>query len=388
MLHPFRISYTTKIGVQSIREYINTLFLVSYLILIFGFYIVSQSFKPLITLLILTISFSSLLFSQTEKLKTKISVNSILFWLILLLLICCIQLISGILNYYIIYLISSASFAYFIIDSKFKTRLIYIPFIAISIYVFISFITGKDLNEIFPDTSRNYISVILLTNISTAYLVDWRQNKTINIWFALITLVLSILAIGRSGILVSLFLLVGALILRYKEFSSKKKTIVSFALIIPLIVFLFINWNRVVEIYFSIDYFNRLTALGFKDNARELLRNSYFENLNIFTILFGYNYSNNAVFLMWNKNPHNSFIELHHKVGFLFFPIVAILFYTLIKFFKTNKVYFIITASILIRAFTDRVFFLTHYDYLLIALILIALCEKKKEQIITVNEVK
>ncbi len=383
----FKLSYTTKADIQTLREYINTLFLTSFLLLLFGFYVVSQAYKPIITFLILAVSFSSLLYSQTEKLKIKVSVNTILFWFIFSILICCIQIISGIINYYIIYLFSSASFAYFLVNNKFKTKFIYIPFIVISAYVLLSFISGRDLNEIFPDTSRNYISVILLTNVSTIYLIDWRQNNIINIWIAIITLTISILAIGRSGIIVSLFLFVCLIALKYKRLSVKKKVIGLSVLIIPLIIYLLINWNQIVNIYYSIDYFSRLNALGFKDNARELLRNSYFDNLNIFTLLFGYNYSGNGIYSIWNNNPHNSFIELHHKAGFLFFPIVATLFYAILVFLKKNKFYFIIIVALLIRASTDRVFFLTHYDYLIIALVLIALSEKKTEQISTVNEV-
>jgi hypothetical protein len=55
----------------------------------------------------------------------------------------------------------------------------------------------------------------------------------------------------------------------------------------------------------------------------------------------------------------------------MFIPVIIVLARTLIKLFFQSKIYFIILFVFLIRGWTDSIFFLGEYDFLIIIFILL-----------------
>jgi hypothetical protein len=153
--------------------------------------------------------------------------------------------------------------------------------------------------------------------------------------------------LGRMGILSMTILFIGLNIFYFKINASLKK--ISFFLIIISLTFYlgydyFLN-NDNIPILFKF-YKN-----GFDSWQRELIINTYFDQINIKTFLFGV--SDETIKKITTFSLHNSYLEIHSYIGL---GILPILFYSLKGLFYLNKKnigLFIVFLAFLLRGFTD-----------------------------------
>lgn len=344
-----------------------------YILLNLVLYLSSSSIRPFITFSLILISFASLIFARSVNFKIKPNYPVIIFLSILCFLLLFIQPFSSNLHYHPIFIFPATAFAYFILHSRFNTKILYSSILILFIFFSFQILSGQDPNKIFPELSRNYISIILIANVSILYIIEWKQSRRILLWPAVVTLIISVVSIGRAGILSSSFLLAALLFVKYENFSVTKKILYAFIFILPFVCLTIFYSDFLIEKFYQIDYLKRITSMGLKDNARLLMINEYLENMNVKNLIFGYDYSSDPLFLRYKLNPHNSFIEFHHKTGIFFFPAILTLFMAGIKnLFSKNKMYSILLFVLLLRAFTDRFLFLSIYDYIFVLIILLS----------------
>jgi hypothetical protein len=225
-------------------------------------------------------------------------------------------------------------------------------------------LTGVDAESVLTFTSWNGISMLMLVACTSLYIILSMENKNINLIPALFTLVISIWAIGRSGIASSFVLLLGLLFVRIR---AKQKYI--YILIISLfIAYLF----RDILFRVAIDYVKVGNAIDLY-LAREVTPSErmdiwayYFNNLDIFRLIFGVNVHTDP----WPEreylayNYHNSFINLHLQTGFMGLITIALIIFSLLKYYRINQVFFFLFLTVIFRWSTDLGIFFDSFDFI------------------------
>ncbi len=93
---------------------------------------------------------------------------------------------------------------------------------------------------------------------------------------------------------------------------------------------------------------------------------NYFNNLDIFHFIFGANIFNDP----WAEkeilayNYHNSFISLHSKIGFMGLITMALIIFSLFKFYRTNQVFLFLFLTVILRWSTDFGIFFDSFDFI------------------------
>ena len=180
-------------------------------------------------------------------------------------------------------------------------------------------------------------------------------------------MVISIWGIGRSGIASSLVLLLGLLL---SNFELNKIYIYYFSYL--FVYCLFISSDVLFE--FAMDYLHVGNAinhyLGRKmetyDSQRWTMWTNYFNNLDIFRLIFGVNVFEDP----WPEgeineyNYHNSFINLHLQTGFMGIVTIALIIFSLVKYYRTNKIFFFLFFTVILRWSTDFGIFFHAFDFI------------------------
>ncbi len=241
-------------------------------------------------------------------------------------------------------------------------------FYGVSAWFILILLNSKiDPNDYFLRLSRNYFSVLLLALLCLYYFATAKKAcSKIPFTPALIYMVVSFLAVGRSGIFSSLILVSGILYINYWLYSpnSKQKFINAYFLGVAFIIFLFIvGQTNIVNIGFS-----RFKTMGIKSQGRSLIWKQYFGLTygSLTNLLLGNPLEGIEIFEHYEYNLHNSFLQMHTTYGLPFSLIVAGgLAHSLYSCYK-KKEYLIILlmATFLFRATTDQLGFAFFTEFL------------------------
>lgn len=225
-------------------------------------------------------------------------------------------------------------------------------------------VTGTHPDNIFS-VSRNNISVFMILQVVLLYISMYQNNLPIKLYPSIILVILCIWAIGRSGILVSIILLLG--ILLYLQIYNKKNVFKNILLIILLLslFYIFINYfygfiNGAVE---------RTSRLGMKDTSRLAINEEYLRValLSFENFFFGFYLYDNFIFSLFGYNLHNSYARLHSFFGIvgvlIFFVLIVKTFYKYIKI--KNYLFLLLFTILLIRMTTDIAAFHGPFDPLI-----------------------
>jgi len=240
----------------------------------------------------------------------------------------------------------------------------YIVFYGLAVYFLVLMLTGVDGDSALAFTSWNGISMLMLVACISLYIILSIEKKTIDLKPALFTLVISIWAIGRSGVASSFVLLIGLLFVRLR---TKPKYIYT-VVICLFIVYVF----RDVLNMFAVDYVNVGDAIDFylnrakEPSARLKIWANYFNNLDAFRFIFGANVFTDP----WPEkeilgyNYHNSFISLHSKTGIMGIITMALIIFSLLRYCITNQVFFFLFLTVILRWSTDYGIFFDSFDFI------------------------
>ncbi|MFD1037179.1 hypothetical protein ACFQ3N_01890 [Virgibacillus byunsanensis] len=234
-----------------------------------------------------------------------------------------------------------------------------------------SIILSNGVDNLNMSSSRNAIGLTVLIYFSIYAISGYIHNRNLTIYPIIMGLIVSTMAIGRSGILV--FLVILFLFLLF-SFNRKKLNITFFfksifvGAFVVIILSIFYNF---LEIYFTsaiINYENR----GL-ESLRTLIWTDYLNKT--FTsagyFLFGAPISGTFILERFSQNLHNSFLMLHAKYGIVPFIIVILLVIKAFFHFKkeNNLLYSMLLITLLFRMQFDYTNFNAQLDIILFYII-------------------
>ena len=250
--------------------------------------------------------------------------------------------------------------SYFILEGKHSRAITLCLFAFTAVVVLLRLFSDIDSNEILFANSRNYISILLLLSLLLYYINCHDNNKPILVTPVLLFFFISIHATGRGGIIVSGFLTVSLLVYKFIHIKNKKfKILLAFVLLIVLIIILFLLLGAELPINDLLENsFSRFYLMGTSDTGRFDIWRKFFRNnaLDVNRFLFG---SDTQVTGWYEGNLHNSFFQSYASFGLLGFAIIviSIVLAGINGLKRKDYLWLALFISLLLRAFTDRVFF-------------------------------
>lgn len=234
--------------------------------------------------------------------------------------------------------------------------------------ILLKVIQGADVNHILLANSRNYISILLLLPLLLYYLSCFEKKKNVRIAPVLLYCFICILARGRGGIVTAFFFFIAILI--YKWAGIKNKSV---KFLVGCLTSVFVLFFAVVLLDNNAGFLDRLAkghfrmfyTKGFTDNARVTIWGSFLQN-NVNSVrefVFG----SDALRAMTDGNLHNFLLQSYASFGLAGFTLLTILMgRALVKGVKEKDYLWLILFVVLIlRAFTDRVFFQGYCEFYL-----------------------
>jgi hypothetical protein len=234
-------------------------------------------------------------------------------------------------------------------------------------FLFFTFLTLAFFLNISPDSllsraSGNMVNLILIFFITTFNLSFYFQKRYFLVYPMVFLLLFSFWTTGRSGIIVSFFLLLFVVFFKiyYNNKISFVTKIILFFLSISAILVYFLTSDIIETVLFKFGE-RRTFVIG---DARLRIISDYFSKLNINSILFGIP-PNERLFAGF-INPHNSFLDFHSYFGIISIGfMVLIISFLIVSFLRKKFINFIILFLLLTRAFTDVGILIGFIDYTL-----------------------
>jgi hypothetical protein len=220
--------------------------------------------------------------------------------------------------------------------------------------------TPPAIHQILVTGSANGISGILLILCGLHYAVSRDKGAPINLMPAVACLLVSALALGRSGMGAAALLLAGVavrdLVLERsgRLFATKFVIYVGIALAAAFVVV-----PRLELISFV---FERFSEYGTGSEARDQIWGSYGESLEGPAAVLGH--GRGQIFAGFT-NVHNSYILWHKSMGVMAIPLYLLSALALVRALMRDWLLFVLLAALLFRAFFDELMLpFRLYDFL------------------------
>ena len=344
------------------------------LLSIIFFYFTEQGLFTLITIISgLIILFRYLLVKSKETFYIIIGLFVLfLFFLIKSMYYGNLGLLRTILMIY-----AQVGLAFYFFYGKYRTRIISITFYTVTMYFIFRILTGVKAEDIliYSENIVNFIAIVLGISL---YIIKYIESNHIPLHPAIIVFIVSILTMGRSGIIVSIFLLISVI---YFKYGWRFKFIVTILLVTLLFSEKMVNS---ILIFFE----NILSRFGTRVNLTENVRydiwQEYIDSINLSNFIFGYDAAKIHFFYGFS-NLHNSFLSGHYFLGILMPLILLIILFILFILILNKDLFFaFLFISLLLRAFSDKVLFAERFDFVYIFFILyvISLLKEKNNNAI------
>jgi len=241
---------------------------------------------------------------------------------------------------------------------------------ALAFYVlYFSLIQGLSVNRMFSSGSRNLLSYFCIFLFSYYCLLSYAGNKKIQMIPVLCVVIICVLAIGRTGIILSLVLYLTWLASLLSVKLTMKKISLILLMMISLIFFFSVEISSVFEQFYI--KLARLERYGLSNDYRNSMLDYYLSQLDVFNVFFGFKYTESGYFLKWDLNPHNSFIRLHLYSGLISMLSFLILYlFSAYYWFKKSFFMFVVLNVIVLRVYFDTLVFFGPLDFVIFAIIL------------------
>lgn len=237
----------------------------------------------------------------------------------------------------------------------------YIIIIFFAIYITLGILP----DDVFPRTSRNFISVLLLIGCSYHYISSYQNNLKPSFLIVFFSLIISLWAIGRSGIIVFSILTIFYPI--YLKISNVKKTLMILSIFI-LTVFIFIFFSELlIEVGLS-----RFESMGVESERNDINSDYISSSLSsLQNLFFGPPYSTINSIVHVELNPHNSFIRLHTYYGLVGFVFFIVAYALAVKYYIKGKnlIFLFLLFALTIRSYLDSTAFHGPFDPIIYFLI-------------------
>lgn len=239
--------------------------------------------------------------------------------------------------------------------------------------IMLRIVQNVNMNHILLANSRNYISVLLLLPLLFYYISCHDKGKPILVSPAILYFYICICAVGRGGIVSSGFLTIALII--YKVRKVENKNLRRLLWLVVVIIFatslIYISGLETATIdRFLNTYFSRFILKGITDVSRQNVWTAFFENnkQSVSTFLFG----SNVLLARSDGNLHNSFLQAYASFGLVgFLIIMGLSLKSLITGIrKKDSLWVILFIGLILRAFTDRLFYQGYCEVLIYYFIL------------------
>ena len=226
---------------------------------------------------------------------------------------------------------------------------------------------GVSFNSILLANSSNYVSILLITLILFYYISCHDKQKRPWLIPAYLLFFVSIYATGRGGILCSGFLSVAMTFYRLQTIKNKNIKRVLWVWIV-MVVFITIMYlsdaGKDIMEKFLMKVFSRFYKKGTLDESRSKIWSTFFSN-NMRSAR-DFFLGSDTQLIRSDGNLHNSFLQAYASFGFGGF--LLIVFLTVRSFLKgiryKDYLWLILYFALILRAFTDRVFFQGYAEFL------------------------
>lgn len=270
--------------------------------------------------------------------------------------------------YNLLYIITSLLAAYFYINSGKGVGIAKLSFYLYSLFLFYFIVkfgsNGEAYNEILEGSSRNYLSAISIFLTINIYVQLIYRSKLLLIHPALINFILCVLLFGRSGIALSL------VILLFVIYARSIKLFMASVFFLGVFALAYIS-NIILYLDSKTNF-----AIGL-ESERSIFRAEYLRGIFYnFDFLVGRKISECCSYIQSFGNPHNSFIMGHMRYG-IFHTVFSILILVFV-FLKRDFLILFLVLIIFSRYFLDQLGLFAFFDYVLFGLIFISILGRKK----------
>ncbi len=317
------------------------------------YYFHSSPYVTIIRLFVLTVCTGLFLIEK----KGLINIKILLFFFLFIITALNNTVVVGNQRLYTIIYLSLSFFValFFLLDIIDETPFLIATYSAI-FFILAKYITVGDMNAIFSDSSRNYVSIMLMFSLTLYYL---KAKGRIKILPALMTFILCVIAIGRGGIISSGILLVSIILIKlYKERKRPFFLFVVFLLLLIILIYMLIITNS--DIFSMSNMFDGFAERGMSDNGRLSIWIAYLLKCkeSSMYILCGAPLSTIPEIVRFEGNIHNSVLCIHAYNGVLFLALIILLIvYSFCRAIKEkNFLYVVCFISFIVRGLTDSVF--------------------------------
>ena len=355
-----------KIDKNKLNDFIATFLVVIYIVLclIYELKIYGSEFinQPLIILFGLLIIFYTLKYTYFKIELHRFSKISLLFWiLIFFILINSFFIREELLTGAVFNLLMGTVIGKYLAVNKNISNIILIPFWFLVIYIISKLLINLDPNQVFI-RSRNYISFFLIITVLPYYINKINFHKSFSILPALITLILCLYSLGRSGIISSFILFFT--ILFFSNFKFKKIIFSGFIISFFTFFVYFLNFMDGAE-------FSRIVEISnYKDlGGRSTIILNYLNNLTFLNFIFGLDTDTYEILNLGGSyfpgHVHSSILNFISVVGVGAFIFFKYLFDKSRFFIKKNPALFFLILSLLLRITTETGMLFGYFDYVI-----------------------
>ena len=255
------------------------------------------------------------------------------------------------ISWFVVYSIGGVGIAYYFIDKKpIKTVKV---LTAVVIFIFIVLMVNGVSARYWGKGSENMASVLTITMFIYYYISDFLIHKQVKIYPVIILVMVNIYIGSRSGIAISLLCM---LLILYLGNVITKRFIVSYFAILTVIVYR----EKFGEMLFD-NYLYELLNRTISDDIRVMVAQSYLDSINLDTFLFGQPYFGDHIFYnLYGLSSHNSYLSLHSSLGIFSLVIILLLLFLIIKRSNGLSIYKVLLITVLSRAISDTVLFVSN----------------------------
>ena len=198
-------------------------------------------------------------------------------------------------------------------------------------------------------SSRNTISTSILLFFSIHMIISYKQRKSIPLSYPVLAVLGCLLGIGRSGVIMSVLIILFFVRYSYVDGKAKKRNIKLFLGVILGMVLLFV----VIQVFFPELLGNVVFNFQWRklESRRTLMWRDYLNKIahNPLDLLLGASISGTYELDFYHDNLHNSFFMLHAKYGLGGLIIVSVmLFRSFVKMIKKGNVYLLTPFALIL----------------------------------------
>lgn len=271
---------------------------------------------------------------------------------------------------YVIFNIGLLSFNIGHPKDAYKVNILY--FILLNAILLFYFLMGYTPYQISIFNSGNIINFIYILLTSLIISQYYYIRGKVLIAPVIFCLIISIWTAGKSGIVVSIILMICMVLLK----SMHKKNYRSLFNLIIMITVLTISFQWIMVKVNAFLIGNQINITS--DEARKTIWESYIYHQNTLSWFLGL--PNRDYYFAIHTNTHNSFLDYHYSFGLLILLPLIFIFVALLKsLFNKNYIFTIILLIILLRAFTDSFILFNRYDFTWLSVIYFAFMKKGVE---------